>query len=646
MLLHPHRAVSRRHGIARLIGSIRYLSQHERLPLLRKAMATATEPIDVLIVPTEDAHQSEYTAECDNRRAWLSGFTGSAGCAVVSADQASLFTDGRYFLQAEQELDAQQWQLMKQGLPGVPNWQDYCKLFKNKRIGIDASVITADQAAQLQRELQNQGSTLIPMNENLVDKIRGTKRPPRPSEPVHVHPLKYAGKSHRMKIDELRQDIKAHGMDATIVTSLDEIAWLLNLRGSDIHCCPVFFSYCVVTQDQVLLYAQENANQSRWQPLMTHLQEAAVQIKPYDAFLTDLAQLANDQPSQAWLLDPHTANVSIADALGSNVRFGATMIPRAKAIKNAQEVASTKACHVRDGAAVTRHFAWLAHSLKHDKVTEHDAATHLASIRQQDPAYVGLSFDTIAATGANGAIIHYQPPTKNSPVIDPAQVYLCDSGAQYLDGTTDVTRTYLFAGNPSGFQKLAFTRVLQCHIALDQAVFPENTTGYQLDTLARAPLWKEGLNYRHGTGHGVGAYLNVHEGPIGISSRIANNAVALEENMLVTNEPGYYQDGEFGIRLENVLCVKKVATPYHFDSAYLGFDHLTFVPFGQRLLEPALLSRQDIQWLNAYHQECRDHLGPLLKNDPQALQWLELETIPLQYTLSKNECRNTKITKS
>ncbi|KAI8073816.1 peptidase M24, structural domain-containing protein [Gongronella butleri] len=601
----------------------RFLSQHERVPALRQAMA-ADHALDLLVVPSEDAHQSEYTAECDNRRAWVSGFTGSAGCAVITASDALLFTDGRYFLQANEQLDACQWTLMKQGQPGVPTWQEYVKSAENKRIGIDASVITADQYNQLQQSLKK-GSSLVLMNENLVDKVRGSERPARPTFPVKPHALSYAGKTHQDKLQELRADLASRGVDATVVSCLDEIAWLLNLRGADIHCCPVFFAYCVVTRDDAFLYVQDDGHHGRWAPLHAHLHDAGVQIKSYDAFLDDLGGLAKHNHS--WLVDPTFTNMSIVKALGSKIKFDASMIPRAKAIKNAAELASSRACHVRDGAAVTRHFAWLARALQGgERLHEHEAAEHLASMRQEDPLYVGLSFDTIAATGGNGAIIHYQPSPTDSALIDARNVYLCDSGAQYLDGTTDITRTFLFAGDPAPFQKRAFTRVLQCHIALDQAVFPKGTSGYQLDAIARAPLWRDGLNYRHGTGHGVGAYLNVHEGPIGISSRLAHSGMALEENMLVTNEPGYYEDGDFGIRIENVLCVKKAATAYEFDTSYLGFDHLTFVPLGQRLMATELLQPHEVQWINTYHEQCREWLEPLLKSDRRALQWLEEET--------------------
>lgn len=581
--------------------------------------------LDVFVVPSEDAHQSEYTAECDHRRAWISGFTGSAGCAVITKKDAALFTDGRYFLQASQQLDDQHWKLMKSGLPGVPTWQEYLvnNIPPNSSIGIDPSVITLNDAENLKKELDSIGSQLVFVEKNPVDQIR-TDRPSRPSEPIQVHPIKYAGKSVSSKLSDLRS--KCDG-NSIVVSALDEIAWLLNLRGSDIHCCPVFFSYCLVTRTNAFLYVQPTATIS--QEVKKQLDEAGVQIKPYDSILDDLENV-----TEPCIVDPQTTNMSLVQAIEQIVEHeGPSYISLAKAVKNEAELIGFRNCHKRDAVALCKHFSWLQNSLvkKGDTIREFEAACHLESMRQLDREnYVGLSFDTIAATGPNGAVIHYQPDAKNSAVIDPKAIYLCDSGAQYKDGTTDVTRTYLFDGEPTEFQKRAYTRVMQSHIAVDQAVFPEGTTGYALDSVARTPLWKDGLNFRHGVGHGVGSYLNVHEGPHGIGSRPAYDKVALKAGMIVTNEPGYYEDGQFGIRLENVLAVRKVDTPYRFgNSDYFGFEHFTFVPFGKRLLEQNLLTTSEKQWINNYHQECRDVLGPLLDRDNQASSWLEQETEPI-----------------
>ncbi|KAG0165714.1 hypothetical protein DFQ30_008092 [Apophysomyces sp. BC1015] len=581
-------------------------------------MAEAPEPIDAFVVPSADAHQSEYTAECDNRRAWISGFTGSAGCAVVTQNKAALFTDGRYFLQASEELDPNAWELMKEGLPNVPTWSEYLvkHIPPKSSIGIDPSVITANEASKLARSLDSVGSKLVSVP-NFVDLIR-TDRPPRPAGPIRIHDIKFAGKRHSHKLNDLRLEIRKRGYDATLISGLDEIAWLLNLRGSDIHCCPVFFAYCLVTQDKTTLYIHDEEGRSGSDDIRSHL--ADVEIRNYSDLLSDLKKTPG-----LFMVD-HSMNLSVVQTLGEDrVRYEPSMVALAKSIKNDAELAGIRACHQRDAVAVCQHFAWLEHSLKKGvSIREAEAAEHLKSMRQKHDAYVGLAFDTIAATGAHGAIVHYQPHPRNSAVIDSRQIYLCDSGAQYVDGTTDITRTYLFEGEATAFQRRAWTRVLQAHITLDQTVFPEGITGYQLDAIARRPMWQDGLDYMHGTGHGVGAYLNVHEGPHGIGHRVAYNEVALKAGMVVTNEPGYYEDGQFGIRIENVLTVRQ-----HHTKGYLGFEHITFVPLGQRLLDHKLLSQAERGWINHYHQECRAILEPLLKEDSQTLAWIEKETEPL-----------------
>lgn len=438
-----------------------------------------------------------------------------------------------------------------------------------------------------------------------------------------MHPIQYAGKSVKSKLNDLRQSISGKNI---VIASLDEIAWLLNLRGSDIHCSPVFFSYCLVTPTTTTLYIQQNTPLSK--PVQQHLSDANIQIKDYTQILNDISTMEGP-----FLIDPETTNMSIVQAIKHPIyQPGPSYISLAKSIKNESELNGMRQCHKRDAVALTKHFSWLSDTLKRAGQTlhEHDAAQHLESMRQQDPMYVGLAFDTIAATGPNGAIIHYQPSPTHSAVINPRRIYLCDSGAQYLDGTTDVTRTFLFDGVPTEFQKRAFTRVLQAHIALDSTIFPQGTTGYQLDSVARVPLWKDGLNFRHGVGHGVGAYLNVHEGPQGIGSRLAYNNVPLQQGMIVTNEPGYYEDGQFGIRIENVLTVRRANTPYRFGNTdSLGFEHITFVPIGKQLLDINLLTAEDKQWINKYHQECRHVLEPLLKDDSKTLSWIERETEPI-----------------
>ncbi|ORX52863.1 Creatinase/aminopeptidase [Hesseltinella vesiculosa] len=597
---------------------------------LRSLMKEDKYNLQAFLVPTEDAHQSEYIADCDKRREWISGFTGSAGFAIVTLDGAYLFTDGRYFLQASKQLDSN-WTLMKQGLPGVPTWQEFLvkNLSANSRIGLDPTVITAVDARQLTKQLAANQSTLVPIYENLVDLAWGSGRPAAPLDPVIVHPLTFSGKDHQAKLVQVQEHIKAkdHAY-GIIVSALDEVAWLFNLRGNDIECNPVFFSYALVTQDEALLFVQA---EKITQEVQDHL-GAHVVLKPYGALFDELTNLKPvlEQTNKKLIVNSHTS-LAIEVAVGeANVVNERSYITDLKAIKNEAELKGMRDCHIRDGAALVAYFAWLEKQLKAGvTLDEVDGADRLEQFRAAQPQFVGLSFDTISSTGSNGAIIHYKPEKGECKVIDPSLVYLCDSGGQYKDGTTDVTRTLHF-GQPSAYEKRCFTRVLQGHIAIDEAVFPKGTTGFLLDPFARHALWKDGLDFRHGTGHGVGSFLNVHEGPHGIGIRIAYNDTPLAAGMTVTNEPGYYEDGQFGIRIENVLLVREAETPHNFgDRGYLGFEHVTLVPLGLNLIDIDLLSPGEISWINAYHAETREKLSPHLANDADALAWLERETSPL-----------------
>ncbi|KAI8376680.1 hypothetical protein EDC96DRAFT_551369 [Choanephora cucurbitarum] len=605
------------------------LSTTERLKALRALFNTEQQKIDAFLVPSEDAHQSEYGAECFARRQWISGFSGSAGFAVVSQKEAALFTDGRYFLQAADQLDTN-WILMKQGLPGVPSWQDYLvhSLPSGSRIGLDATLTSIEDAQYLRSSLSTVNSELVPVKQNLVDLAWGKERPLAPSDKIFVHPVEFAGESHHDKLDKLRTYLREKKQYGVIVSALDEIAWLFNLRGSDVDCNPVFYAYAIITQTEATLYIRP---EKLTEEVHQHLK--GIQLRDYDQIFEDLRQsreviLASEQKmildsSTSWAIEEAIGQASVAIEERS-------YISDAKAIKNERELRGMRECHVRDGAALVHYFAWLEKNLKAGQVLDEvEAADYLEKCRASQPHYVGLSFPTISSTGSNGAIIHYEPERGHCQQIDPDQIYLCDSGAQYKDGTTDVTRTYHF-GTPTAFEKQCFTAVLQGHIALDTAVFPKGTSGYLLDPFARMPLWKQGLDYRHGTGHGVGSFLNVHEGPHGINLRVHYNSIPLASGMTVTNEPGYYEDGQFGIRIENVLLVRKAATEHNFGQrGYLGFEHVTLVPIGLNLIEESLLSPTEKKWINEYHAECYNRLSPLIASDPDAIAWLKKETRPL-----------------
>ncbi|KAF9926193.1 hypothetical protein BGZ67_008241 [Mortierella alpina] len=584
--------------------------------------------VTAFVVPSEDAHQSEYVAECDERRSYISGFTGSAGLAVVSVESAALFTDGRYFLQASQQLDSN-WTLMKSGLPEVPTWQEY--LVKNlpagSRIGIDPNVFTATDAYKLEADLAKVGSSLVPTTANLVDLI-WEGRPARPASKLMTLSTKTTGRTHTEKIQQLRKDLEKKGVAGFVVSGLDEIAWLFNLRGSDVHCNPVFFSYAVVTPNYVTLYLQEKSVSPE---AREHL-GPEVTIRPYETIFDDLRAMTSSlkESNQKMLLGSRT-NLAMAVALGKeNTVEARSPVTDAKAIKNETECEGMRQCHLRDSAALINYFAWLEDQLAQGKeLDEADGAERLEQFRAAQSGFVGLSFDTISSTGPNGAIIHYKPEKPNAARINPDLVYLCDSGGQYIDGTTDVTRTLHFKA-PNAYEKRCFTRVLQGHIAIDSAVFPDGTSGYLLDILARRALWADGLDFRHGTGHGVGAFLNVHEGPHGCGTRIAYNDIPLVPGMTLTNEPGYYEDGKFGIRIENVMLVRKVDTPNNFGGRnYYGFEHVTLVPMQLKMIDRSLLTHVEIEWINAYHAECLEKVSPFLEKDSLGLKWLQREAASL-----------------
>ncbi|EMD36821.1 hypothetical protein CERSUDRAFT_83841 [Gelatoporia subvermispora B] len=574
----------------------------QRLEALRRLMAKPEYNVNAVVVTSEDQHNSEYIAPCDERRAFISGFTGSAGCAIVTDKDAFLFTDGRYFLQAEKQLD-QNWKLMKQGLPDVPTWQEF--LYKNldshSRIGIDPTLITAADADVVSKQLKDRNSELFSLPENLIDLV-WTDRPPRPANQVFALDVKFSGEPHEKKIERVRDELRAKKVKGMVVNMLDEIAWLFNLRGSDIDFNPVFFAYAVVTLEKTVLFINSSQVDDS---VRAHLGKE-IEIKPYDAFFDYLKHLGAEigLSNDAQLLIGDKASLAVAEALGSdNVVVTRSPVADLKAVKNPVEVEGFRQSHIRDGAALVRYFAWLEEQLNAGvTLSESEAADQLEKFRSEMDLFKGLSFTTISSTGPNAAIIHYSPDPHDCATVRKDQVYLCDSGGQYLDGTTDVTRTLHF-GTPTPEEKRAFTRVLQGHIAIDTGIFPNGTSGYIIDSWARRPLWEDGLAY---------------------------NSTALKAGMTVSNEPGYYADGRFGIRIENVVIVRDVKTPNNFgDKGYLGFEHVTMCPMGKNLVDPTLVTVREREWLDAYHVEVQEKLSPLLKNDARALEWLKRECSPL-----------------
>lgn len=517
-------------------------------------------------------------------------------------------------------------------------------------MGVDPTVMTASEARSLGKTLKKGHAKLVGIEENLVDKI-WKDRPARPAEKVIVLSTDYAGKDYKEKIADLRKELDKKKTAGMVISMLDEVAWLFNLRGSDIPYNPVFFSYAAITHDSATLYVDSAKLDDQ---VYEHL-HGSVDVKPYEALFSDLnliSETASNPPQQngengengengvngtsskhTKILVAKSASWALSLGLGGEEKVEEIRSPigDAKAIKNEKELEGMRQCHIRDGAALIKYFAWLEDQLitKGATIDEVEGADKLEALRAEGEHFKGLSFDTISSTGPNAAIIHYSPTRGDCATLDPKAVYLCDSGAQYLDGTTDTTRTLHF-GEPTEMEIKAYTLVLKGVISIDRAVFPKGTTGIALDVLARHALWREGLDYRHGTGHGVGSFLNVHEGPIGIGTRKAYSEVSLSPGNVLSDEPGYYEDGNFGIRIENMIMAKTVETKHSFgDKPWLGFEHITMVPMCRKLIDTNLLTKDELRWLNDYHQEVWDKTNSYFKDD-LTLNWLKREVAPLE----------------
>lgn len=614
----------------------------ERLAALRSLMESHN--YDVFIVPSEDAHMSEYVAACDERRAFISGFDGSAGIVVVTRDIALCWTDGRYYVQAQAQLDHTCFKMMRMHEdPGVDQWLAE-NVSENAAIAVDGTTFSVGAFERMRQCLASQapsGVTILTLPTdvlNLVDQVWGEERPNPPRSAVVPHPVEYAGKSTSEKLDALRAEMVAKHSTVLVVTALDEIAWLLNLRGSDVEYNPVFWSYVIVELESVTLYGES----SRFgDGVLDILARDNVCVRPYHAIFTDLSNIPDK--STVWI-DPASCNYAIFKAIddGSNERGNNITIiksqgsiPLAKARKNEVEVKGMRDAHLRDGVAMVKFLCWLEREVTSGRTpTECEAADKLDGLRASQDLFVSLSFPTISSSGANGAIVHYRPMPDSCSKIDRENMYLVDSGGQYRDGTTDVTRTMHF-GDPTAWQKECFTLVLQGHIALDMAVFPKGTTGHILDAFARKPLWAKGLDYKHGTGHGVGCFLNVHEGPHVLSFKAAAQATALEPGFMTSNEPGYYEPQSkdskgFGIRIENICVVVPAHTsnPTYLstDRPYYALENLTLVPLQTKMMDFSLLTACEKKWVDMYNAKCLEKLSPLLKDDSITLEWLQMNT--------------------
>lgn len=585
-----------------------------RLTALRAIMIR--KGISVFIAPSTDPHSGEYVPEYWETRKWISGFTGSAGTVVITLDKAGLWTDSRYFLQAEEQLEGTGIILFKERVPGTPtiaNWLGQV-LQPNEKVGIDGWVNTVSEAENLILELKKYHLSLITIEDPFISLWQN--RPSLPSEPIFILPETYSGRSCKEKLDLINNELQKSQANALLLSSLDEIAWTLNLRGKDVHCNPVFVSYLLITPQANTLYIYpEKINQE----VMAYLEHQQIQTKPYTAIEQDLKDIQGMQ-----FLLPPTTNFTLYQTIATqnDIIRQTSPVTFLKAIKNETEIAGFHKAMKRDGVAMVRFLKWLKETVRTSQETEMSIDQKLYELRAEQDEFQGISFDTIAGYQEHGAIVHYEATPETSSQLKAEGLLLLDSGAQYLDGTTDITRT-ISLGPVTEEQKKDYTLVLKGFIALSTAEFPHGTCGTQLDILARQYMWKDGINYGHGTGHGVGHFLNVHEGPHQI--RMNYVPAPLLPGMTITNEPGIYKAGKYGIRTENtMLVVPSRETEF---GVFYKFEPLTLCPIDQEAILPEMLTTEEKAWLNQYHKNVYEALNPMLSEAEK--QWLRNATLPL-----------------
>jgi Xaa-Pro aminopeptidase len=595
-------------------------SYADRLAALREQLKA--EKLDGFVVPLTDEHMSEYVGSYAQRLAWLTGFEGSAGSAVVLPEQAAIFVDGRYTLQVRQQVSADQWSYQSVPETSTTQWlEEHAP--EGARIGYDPWLHTRDWVKKAKGALASRSAELVPVARNPIDEI-WKDRPEASKAHLVVQPDEYAGKSAAEKRTEIGDWLAQHHADAAVLSALDSLAWAFNIRGADVTHTPVALAYAVVHADGTadLFVASEKIGSE----VRQHLGNG-VRLHERAEFESALSQLHG----KTVVVDPERAVAAIFEALE---KAGAKIVPMrdptvlAKAIKNPAEIAGQKAAQTRDGAAIAKFLHWIDEEAPKGDVDELKASDHLESLRRENPEIRDLSFDTISGAGPNGAIVHYRSSEKTNRKLEKGSLYLVDSGGQYVDGTTDITRTVPI-GEPTDEMRDRFTRVLKGHIAIATAVFPKGTRGSQLDSFARRPLWEAGLDYAHGTGHGVGSFLSVHEGPQRISpvgSSQSGGDEPLAAGMILSNEPGYYKTGEFGIRIENLVLV----VPREIEGAekeMLGFETLTFAPIDRRLIDVEMLDSEELVWLNCYHAHVLANIGPTLDGNDR--DWLRQACAPI-----------------
>lgn len=588
----------------------------ERLAALRAKMGE--RDIQAFIIPGTDPHLSEYSAEHWKSRDWISGFTGSAGTAVVTTNRAGLWTDSRYFLQAEIELTGSSFELFKQGLPETPDIVSWLisVLPAGANVAIDGAMFSTDEALKLQSALQKKNLQLI-ADFDPFGQIWAS-RPAIPQNPLFIYEEKYSGESTQSKTQKILAGIQEKGASAILLSALDEIAWAFNVRGTDVECNPVVICYAYISATQKVLFIDAAKVPQKEKACLA---EQGIETAPYDSIFSFIAQIPHDT---TLLVDSGKMNFKLYQAISQHNGYvmGSSPVAWLKSLKNATEIAGFRNAMIKDGVALVQFFRWLEAHVKEGKITETEIGRQLIHFRSQQPLFVGESFSTISGYNEHGAIVHYHATEESESTLQPSGFLLIDSGGQYLDGTTDITRT-IALGPLTERQKRDYTLVLKGHIAIATCRFPQGTRGAQIDVLARKPLWDYGMGYLHGTGHGIGHFLNVHEGPQNI--RLEENPTPLTPGMVTSNEPGVYITGEYGIRTENlVLTTLDEKTDF---AEFYKFETLTLCPIDKAGIDTSLLTDAEITWLNNYHQMVFEKLSPELSEEET--EWLKQATAPI-----------------
>ncbi len=589
----------------------------QRLAQLREVMAA--RQISACIIPGTDPHASEYIAEHWKEREWISGFDGSAGTALVSTNDAALWTDSRYFLQGEEQLSGTGFRLMKQGLPETPEMLSFLAttLRSGDRVAINPQMCSADAYAAMEETLALHGLSLVAAD--LISEVWTMDRPALPTKPIFVFDTKYAGRSTREKLVDLRREMQRAHAEMFLLSALDDIAWLCNIRGKDVDYNPVAIAFALVGQEDASLFIDPRKLSPETR---SYLQQEGFRVDSYEGIYAALQAIP---AGVSVLVDAAKLNRSLFEAIPAACPIRKAMSPvfKLKSRKNAVELEGIRRSMIKDGVALTRFFMWLEAELPSGKLTELSVSERLRYFRSLQENFVGESFATIAGYAAHGAIVHYRATPDSDAVLRSENLLLLDSGAQFLDGTTDITRTVAL-GKPNAQQKSDYSKVLKGHIALATAIFPEAIRGSQLDILARKALWDDCMNYGHGTGHGVGHFLCVHEGPQNI--RMDENPTVLETGMIISNEPGLYRSGAYGIRIENLVHVIPAGETEF--GRFLQFETLTLFPIDKELIDTELLSDSEKDWLDAYHRRVYESLSPQL--NPEERAWLEAKCSPLR----------------